>query len=197
MSVTDQIIPYTIVAVLALAILGVLLCRRAHRLEKVRRGQAYDRAARETGGKTMVETLLHGRERPGAGDVIGPHGPNMREHFIESWKQVQAQYACDPGYAVARADVLLGEVMEVMAARGYPPKDLDPQAGNLSIGYPEVVQNYRAAHEIALRHARGEAGTEELRMAMVRYRALFEDLVDEPELRREWSPRLERAHREG
>jgi len=40
-----------------------------------------------------------------------------------------------------------------------------------------VIENYRAAHDIALRHRRGEASTEDLRQAMVHYHTLFEDLL--------------------
>jgi hypothetical protein len=101
--------------------------------------------------------------------------------LIETWQKVQAQFVDDPRYAVTCADDLLGEVM---AARGYPLKDFEQPAADLSVDHPEVVQNYRNGHEIAVRHARGEAGTEEMRVAMVPYRALFQDLVDEPELNR-------------
>jgi hypothetical protein len=41
------------------------------------------------------------------------------------------------------------------------------------------VQNYRAAHDIALRHGRGQASTEDLRNAMVHYRVLFQELLDD------------------
>jgi len=53
------------------------------------------------------------------------------------------------------------------------------------VDHPDVVMNYRAAREIALVHARGQASTEDLRQAMVHYRALFDDLLDatEPEPR--------------
>ena len=74
-------------------------------------------------------------------------------------------------------------VCEVMLARGYPMADFEQRAADISVDHAEVVENYRAAHSTAQRAQRGEATTEDLRKAMVHYRALFEDLLksDQPE----------------
>ena len=85
----------------------------------------------------------------------------------------------DPKRAVTSADSLLADVM---AARGYPVGDFEQRAADLSVDHPVVVQNYRAARSIALRHARGEASTEDLRQAMIHYRELFDDLVNDAAL---------------
>ena len=77
------------------------------------------------------------------------------------------------------ADQLLGDVM---STRGYPVSNFDQQAADISVDHPLVLENYRTAHEIALRQIRGQANTEELRQAMVHYRTLFEELVGEPEM---------------
>ncbi len=82
----------------------------------------------------------------------------------------------DPPGAVAEADDLLGEVMRT---RGYPVSDFEQSAGDISVDHPEVVKHYRAGHDIAVRHERGEASTEELRQAMIHYRALFDELVED------------------
>jgi hypothetical protein len=82
----------------------------------------------------------------------------------------------DPKGAVTLAESL---VTDVMQARGYPIADFDQQAADISVDHPIVVQNYRAAHDIALRHGRGQASTEDLRNAMVHYRALFQELLDD------------------
>jgi hypothetical protein len=103
--------------------------------------------------------------------------PQQVDMFTDGWMKVQNQFVDDPQGAVSRADVLLTEVME---ARGYPIVDFDRRSADLSVDHPEVVQNYRSAHDIAIRHARGEADTEDLRQAMIHYRALFEELVHEP-----------------
>ena len=53
--------------------------------------------------------------------------------------------------------------------------------GNLSsVDHPRVVENYRSAHEIALRVGKDAATTEDLRTAMIHYRSLFEELVQVP-----------------
>jgi hypothetical protein len=52
------------------------------------------------------------------------------------------------------------------------------------VDHPLVLENYRAAHEVALRQTRGQATTEDLRQAMVHYRTLFEELISEPEMPR-------------
>jgi hypothetical protein len=55
--------------------------------------------------------------------------------------------------------------------------DFDTRAADISVQHPRVVENYRTARALAERRDRGEAGTEELRQAVMNYRALFEDLL--------------------
>jgi hypothetical protein len=69
-----------------------------------------------------------------------------------------------------------------MSARGYPVSAFEQRVAHISVDHPLVLENYRTAHEIALRQIRGQANTEELRQAMVHYRTLFEELVGEPEM---------------
>ena len=64
-----------------------------------------------------------------------------------------------------------------MEARGYPVGDFEQRTADISVEHPQVVEHYRAAHQIALRNERGEASTEDLRQALVHYRALFQDLL--------------------
>lgn len=97
---------------------------------------------------------------------------------IATWQSTQAEFVDDPREAAQRADALLGDVM---AARGYPVSDFEQRAADLSVDHPLVVQHYRAGHAIALRHEQGEAGTEDLRQAMIHYRSLFDELVTETE----------------
>jgi hypothetical protein len=69
-----------------------------------------------------------------------------------------------------------------MSTRGYPVSDFEQRAADISVDHPLVLENYRTAHEIALRQAKGQSNTEDLRQAMIHYRTLFEELVGEPEL---------------
>ena len=68
-------------------------------------------------------------------------------------------------------------VCSLMQARGYPVADFEQRAADISVDHPRVVENYRSAHNIALRLGKGEASTEELRSAMIQYRSLFDDLA--------------------
>lgn len=192
----DPAILIALVVVLAILAVGAFFWTRNRRSAaiKSRFGPEYDRTVRDVGDEKKAETLLHERQKRVASYTIKPLPAHMREHFLATWKKVQAQFVDDPRYAVTRADDLLGEVM---SARGYPLKDFEQQANDLSVDHPQVVQNYRAGHEIAIRHARGEASTEEMRIAMVHYRTLFDDLVQEPELHRDPTPRIEKEHHHG
>jgi len=71
-------------------------------------------------------------------------------------------------------------VSSLMKTRGYPVSDFDQRAADISVDYPRVLQNYRSAHDIALRVGKDEATTEEFRTAMIHYRSLFEELVQVP-----------------
>lgn len=156
---------------------------------KDRFGNEYDRTVEKVGAASRAETILHEREKRVESFDIRPLSPESRARFIEAWLKIQAQFVDAPGEAVRRADVLLGEVME---ERGYPVTDFEQRSADLSVDHGDVVQNYRAAHTIAERHARGEATTEDLRQALIHYRALFDDLAHEPV---DSSPVIE--HRDG
>jgi hypothetical protein len=163
-------------AVLAVAIAVMLKDRRTTKLRD-KFGPEYERAIDEVGGRRQAEAQLHDREKRVEAFAIQPLRVGERERYGASWRKVQADFVDSPKGAVTRADEL---VAEIMSARGYPVSDFEQRSADLSVDHPVVVQNYRAAHDIAVRHARGEAGTEDLRQAMIHYRALFDDLVSEP-----------------
>src|SRR5678809_570265 len=102
---------------------------------------------------------------------IHPLSQQQADTFAREWHRIQGMFVDDPDGAVAAADRLVTEVME---ARGYPIEDFDTRAADLSVEHPRVVENYRVARALAVRRGRGEAGTEELRQAVVNYRALFD-----------------------
>ena len=117
-----------------------------------------------------------------------------RSRFRDAWAQVQARFVDGPAGAVTEADQLLGDLM---AARGYPVGDFETRAADISVDHPTVVQNYRSGHDIAVRHLKGQATTEDLRRAMIHYRALFEDLIGErnttaPAVPVDYTPRSKR-----
>ncbi len=174
--------------VIVVVVVALLTSRRRHSEElKDKFGPEYDRTVEEYGDKNKAEAELQARAKRVEAFDIHPLKPGERERFAEEWRTTQAEFVDDPGKAIADADRLVKQVME---ARGYPMGDFEQRAADISVDHPNVVNHYRAAHEIALREAKGKANTEDLRQAMVHYRALFEDLL-QPE--REETREEERA----
>jgi hypothetical protein len=103
--------------------------------------------------------------------------PTERERFSKHWESLQSRFVDSPRGAVTEADDLVSSVMKT---RGYPVSDFDQRAADISVDHPRVVENYRSAHEIALRLGKDQATTEDLRTAMIHYRSLFEELVQVP-----------------
>lgn len=164
-----------VLALVAGAIMLVVQNRRRADL-RARFGPEYSRTVEEVGSSRRAEVELQDREKRVSSFSLRPLSPQQADMFSDAWMKVQTQFVDDPQGAVSRADVLLTEVMEV---RGYPIVDFERRSADLSVDHPHVVQNYRSAHDIAIRHARGEADTEDLRQAMIHYRELFEELVHE------------------
>jgi hypothetical protein len=170
-----------VVAIVAIATMGFLRKRRSEKL-RTRFGSAeYDRALQEGKSRRHAEAGLDKRSDRVESLHIRPLGPGDRARFMESWSRVQARFVDGPGGAVTEADQLL---RDVMSTRGYPVSDFEQRAADISVDYPLVLQNYRSAHEIAVRQTRGQASTEELRQAMIHYRTLFDELVGAPETAR-------------
>lgn len=144
-------------------------------------GPEYARALQDSGSRKQGEAGLQKREKRVEAFALRPLAPIDRERYVASWRKVQAQFVDDPKGSVTAADQLLGDVM---STRGYSVSDFEQRSADISVNHPFVVQSYRAGHEIALRHANGQASTEDLRQAMIHYRALFDELVGAPEMAR-------------
>lgn len=137
-------------------------------------GPEYDKAIDQHKDRNRAETDLQKRAERVSKFKIQPLDAEMRTQFHEDWRREQSRFVDDPRAAVRHADNL---VQDVMHRRGYPVGDFEQNAADLSVDHPRVVENYRTAHEIAVREEQGLANTEELRKAMVSYRALFEELL--------------------
>jgi len=173
------IIAVAVVVVAGIAGLVVMRKRRTARLRTQFGGAEYARALAEGGSRRHGEAGLEGRADRVEGLHIRPLALGDRVRFADSWRSIQGRFVDGPGGAVTEADQLL---RDVMSARGYPVTDFDQRAADVSVDHPLVIDNYRKAHEIALRQTRGQASTEDLRQAMIHYRTLFEDLVGEAEV---------------
>jgi len=175
-----QIAIVIVVAMMVVAGIGIFLSIRKRRTRRLRTqfgGAEYARAVKEGGSRRQAEAVLDERAERVESLHIRPLAPGDRARFVESWGRVQARFVDGPGSAVTDADQLLGDVM---STRGYPVSDFEQRAADISVDHPRVLENYRAAHQSALRHTEGRASTEDLRQAMIHYRTLFEELVSEP-----------------
>jgi hypothetical protein len=166
-----------VVAILAVVAFFLLRKRQSEQL-RTRFGPEYDRTVKETGDRSRAEAALKEREQRVERLNIRPLTEEDAVRYRESWGKVQARFVDEPKGAVMEADQLLGDVM---SKRGYPVGDFEQRAADISVEHPRVVEHYRAGHDIALRHARGQASTEDLRQAMIHYRTLFTELVGESE----------------
>jgi hypothetical protein len=179
-----------IAAVVVLAIVAVFLIVQKERSKRLRShfGPEYDRLVRDSGSQRRAEDELSHRQKRIEKLHIRELNRGEVDRYAASWKSVQTQFVDAPRDAVAQADRL---VQDVMVARGYPMGDFEQRAADISVDHPHVVRNYRAAHDIAMRDQAGQAGTEDLRQAMVHYRSLFEDLLGESLTRRDVNSPME------
>src|SRR5580658_7084000 len=166
-----------VLAALAILIIAALawlyVRRRRHTTADLRKkfGTEYDRAVVVHGAGRKAEMKLEDREKRVEKLKIRDLEPMERESFSKRWESVQSRFVDSPKGAVTEADDLVSTLMK---ARGYPVSDFDQRAADISVGHPGVVDNYRSAHEIALRVTqvgKDEATTEELRTAMIHYRS--------------------------
>ncbi|MCI4062350.1 hypothetical protein MRQ36_07150 [Micromonospora sp. R77] len=173
MSPTQVVVIVVVVLVLAaLAAFAVVASRR--RALRQRFGPEYDRVVQERDSRSAAERELRDRERRHAELELTPLSPESRTKYAAAWEELQVRFVDSPAETVGDADEL---VSRLIAERGYPTGDFSDQIAHLSVEHARTLTHYRDAHEIRLRNERGEASTEELRQAVVHYRALFADLL--------------------
>jgi hypothetical protein len=167
-----------LIAVVVVAVAAVAwMFRQKRRTEQLREGfgPEYQRAVDEHGDRRRAEAELAERRKRVEKLDIRPLSRADHDRFAEQWRATQAGFVDSPPAAIAEADLL---VTDVMVTRGYPMGDFEQRSADVSVDHPHVVANYRSAHGISEASARGEASTEDLRQAMVHYRALFDDLLE-------------------
>lgn len=172
---------YILIAVVVIVvIMGLIMApifarrKRSERLHD-QFGSEYEHTVQTLGDENKAETELDERKkRVGALD-IRPLSAHERERYLADWAETQSKFVDEPGQAIVNADRL---IMEVMQVRAYPLSDFEQRAADVSVSYPALVSNYRAAREIALKNEKHQATTEELRQAMIYYRSLFKELLE-------------------
>jgi hypothetical protein len=173
-TVTIAIIGAVVIAVTVMLI-GVTAVRRRRRLQR-RFGPEYDRLVGEGDSKLKADSELAGRERRVHGLDIKPLNAPARARFAQQWAGIQEQFVDAPADAVASSQVL---VVAVMSELGYPAANPDQVLADLSVEHAGALDRYRAAEMTSQSAAAGTASTEDLRLAMIGYRALFLDLLGE------------------
>ena len=162
-----------VVAVIALA---AWLRRDRRRRLQDQFGPEYDRTVQSTDKRRDAERDLLGRvERHDALD-LHPLSDTARARYEREWGELQARFVDHPQVAVTAAD---GLVSNVMRDRGYPVENFEEQSALVSVDHPDIVEKYRRGHRIYSKAGDGTATTEDLRIAVISYRDLFDELMRE------------------
>jgi hypothetical protein len=170
------IVAVVVVVAVILAIVLTTSARRKHdRTLRSRFGPEYDRVVEDTGSAKDARKTLDARAERRDQLDIRPLPHDLRDRYLQQWNDVQSRFVDNPAAATDEADLL---VVQVMRDRGYPMDDFDTRADLVSVDHPDVVHEYRAAHDIAMRSRSGQASTEDLRAALLHYRTLFQALLD-------------------
>ena len=171
-----MIVVVVLVIVAVGVILGVVYSQRKQRSQKLQEhfGPEYEHTVQTTGDEKKAQNELVERQKHVDALDIRPLTAPEHDHYLAAWAAVQSKFVDEPGQAIIDADQL---IIEVMQLRAYPVSDFDQRAADISVNYPALVSNYRAAREIANKNKLQQASTEELRQAMIYYRSLFEELL--------------------
>ena len=171
------VIAVVVVLVIVAVVAAAASRRRRHHLQD-RFGSEYDRTVEGADRRRDAERDLRDREARHDELDLRPLSDASRQRYTQQWQEMQQGFVDRPQVAVADADRL---ITDLMRERGYPVDDFDTRSELVSVDHPDVVENYRTAHGIAVRTVEGRTDTEELRQAVISYRALFEEmLVDDP-----------------
>jgi hypothetical protein len=98
------------------------------------------------------------------GETLRPLTADARERFRADWRRVEEMFVDRPASAVVQAEELVNELIRT---RG------------VTLRHPRVADHWRAGHAVIDRHRRAKASTEDLRLALLHYRGIYEDLGGE------------------
>jgi hypothetical protein len=174
--VMDTNVWIAVVVLVALFAVALALHWRRHQSHVLERqfGPEYGRTVARFGSRGEAERELKERKDRVEKLELVPLTREQAARFNEAWTALQARFVDDPRSSLAEGDAL---VRDLMHQRGYPMGDFERRAADISVHYPLVVDHYRAAHDIALRDARGQADTEAQRQGLIHLRALFAELL--------------------
>ncbi len=176
MPTIDPVWIWIALGAVALLVVVALIARGSRRARSAalrdQFGREYDHTIEEAGSRKRAERELVARNEEAKKYDIRPLNAGEREKYRKDWLRVEQRFVERPRMAVAEADELVAEIMRV---QGYPMGDFDKHAAHLSVTHPRVVEHYRSGHKTV--GTGGAASTEDLRQAMLHYRALFEEII--------------------
>ncbi len=176
MSIMTMVCVVVAVAVVLGLATGYALLRQRRQGLRRRFGSEYEHTLNEPDSRGEAERELRAQEKRFATLDVTPLTPASRQAYAGQWTKLQERFVDAPGPAVTEADELM---TAAMAERGYPTEGFKQQLANPSAVHSRTLRHYRQAHDISRRVAPGEASPEDLRQAMVHYRILFEELLDD------------------
>lgn len=173
---TTPIIVIVVIVALLILFAIIVAVERSRRRQHLRDhfGEEYDRTVGRSKDRDQAEARLAAREKQRQRFETRALEPAQLNRFRERWRELQLRFVDEPASAAQDADAL---VHEVMLRRGYPMDDFEQRAADISVDYPDVVENYRQAHRISVAAGDRTASTEDLRKAFVYYRSLFDELL--------------------
>jgi hypothetical protein len=176
MSATGFLVIVVAVIVVVALLAGLMMALRRRRLRR-RFGPEYDRLADQRGSRLRAEAELTRRVRRVRRLEIRPLTGEARARYSVQWADLQEEFVDRPAETVSASQVL---VTAVLKERGYPADDRDQVLADLSVGHSGALEHYRAAEQLSQSGAAGSGSTEDLRQAMIHYRAVFLELLGEP-----------------
>ena len=167
---TGAIIGIVIAVIVVVAV--VVVASTEMRRAKLRRqfGPEYDRLVAKLGSKRKADAELAERQRRVRALNIRDLSPEQQASYSGDWAAIQEQFVDTPVEAVGAAHTL---IWNVMRDRGYPADDRTASMDALTVYHGRSMEGYRTTLNLRA----DTASTEELREAMIRSRAMFEDLT--------------------
>jgi hypothetical protein len=163
---TASVVALVLIVLAALLVVAVIAVRkRRSSALRAEFGPEYDRAD---------ERDLRARKEEHEQLTLRDLTPAARQRFTDAWASAQSSFVDTPALALTQADTL---VTQLLTERGYPVDDFDTKARLLSVDHSDVMDSYRAAHEVEVANQAGTAGTEAIRNAFLDFRQVFETVL--------------------
>lgn len=163
------------VAVLVLLALALVRIRRRRSRLRELFGPEYHRVV-SASGTGAGERQLARVAREHRDLEIRSLPPAARERYLEEWRQAEARFVSDPRDSARAAARIVERALE---ERGYPPDDdAAHRAEIVAVDHPGIAERYRHGRAL-LGSVDGAESTEKLRKAMVDFRSVLEELLEE------------------